>query len=125
MGHERRRCASIAFGLTACLSVALLVCLRSALGQTTTAPAPTAATAAPEQTRDAAQQNTPAALIVLQGPIDDFNRDALFRRFAQARGAGAKTVILRIDTYGGLVTAGLDISRFIKRQNDLHTIALV
>ena len=34
-------------------------------------------------------------------------------------------MILQINTYGGLVTAALDISRFIKRQDDLHTIAFV
>src|SRR5256885_14040782 len=66
-----------------------------------------------------------AAVVVLQGTIDEFNRDQLFKRFAEARAAGATTAILRIDTYGGLVTAGLDISRFIKRQTDLHTIAFV
>ena len=31
----------------------------------------------------------------------------------------------RIDTYGGIVTSGLDISRFIKQQTDVHTIAFV
>src|SRR3954470_23379343 len=59
-------------------------------------------------------EKSATAVIVLKGQIDDFNRDELFKRFASARAAGAKTVVLRIDTYGGLVTAGLDISRFIK-----------
>src|SRR3954464_1452501 len=72
-------------------------------------------------------QPTPhkAAVVVLEGPIDDYSRDMLFKRFADARAVGADTIILRIDTYGGLVTAGLDISRFIKAQSDLHTIAFV
>ena len=34
-------------------------------------------------------------------------------------------VILNIDTYGGLLTSGLEISRFIKRQDDLHTVAYI
>jgi membrane-bound serine protease (ClpP class) len=70
-------------------------------------------------------QTHKAAVVVLQGEIDDYSRDTLMRRFSDARAIGADTVILRIDTYGGLVTAGLDISRFIKQQSDLHTIAFV
>jgi len=66
-----------------------------------------------------------AAVVVVNGRIDDYERDALMRRFDQARAAGAKTVIVEIDTYGGLVTSALDISRYIKRQTDLHTIAFV
>jgi membrane-bound serine protease (ClpP class) len=66
-----------------------------------------------------------AAIVLLKGPIDDFSRRSLERRFAEARASGAHTVILQIDTYGGLVTSALDMSRFIKRQNDLHTIAFV
>src|SRR5581483_7562427 len=79
------------------------------------------------QTQPATAPSTPhkAAVVVLQGPIDDYSRDMLFKRFADARAVGADTVILRIDTYGGMVTAGLDISRFIKQQNDIHTIAFV
>ncbi len=86
--------------------------------------------AASAQTQPAtapASPSTPhkAAVVVLQGEIDDYNRDQLMKRFADARAIGADTVILRIDTYGGMVTAGLDISRFIKSQTDLHTIAFV
>jgi membrane-bound serine protease (ClpP class) len=66
-----------------------------------------------------------AAVVVLQGEIDDYNRDMVMKRFADARSAGAKVVILSIDTYGGMVTSGLDISRFIKQQSDLHTVAIV
>lgn len=67
----------------------------------------------------------PAVVIRLSGEVDDYNRDQLVRRFQRARAAGAKTVILEIDTYGGLVTAGLDISRFLKNQTDLRVIAYV
>ena len=70
-------------------------------------------------------QSHKAAVVVLQGEIDDYSRDTLMRRFANARAVGADTIILQIDTYGGLVTAGLDISRFIKQQSDLHTIAFI
>jgi membrane-bound serine protease (ClpP class) len=74
---------------------------------------------------DRSQAQTAAVVIDLSGQIDNFNRDMLLRHFADARKLGAQTVILRIDTWGGLVTAGLDISRFLKRQDDLHVIAYV
>ena len=56
--------------------------------------------------------------MLLDGMIDDFNRDSLIKRIDRARELGADTIILQIDTYGGLVTAGLDISRF--KRNGLH-----
>jgi membrane-bound serine protease (ClpP class) len=85
------------------------------------------ASAAFAQTQPATTQpaHHKAAVVVLEGQIDDYTRDTLFKRFADARASGADTVILSIDTYGGLVTAGLDISSFIKQQKDLHTIAFV
>ena len=69
--------------------------------------------------------NTPAAVVGLSGEIDDFNRDSFFKRFRTAKSNGAKTIIVEIDTWGGLVTAGLDISRFLKSQSEVHTIAYV
>jgi membrane-bound serine protease (ClpP class) len=68
---------------------------------------------------------TPVAVVRLQGKIDDFNRDTFFNHFKQAKAAGAKVIIVDLDTYGGLVTSGLDISRFLKSQNEVHTIAFV
>lgn len=68
---------------------------------------------------------SPAAVVGLSGEIDDYNRDGFIRRFNHAKAAGAKTIIVDIDTWGGLVTAGLDISRFLKSQSDVHTIAYV
>src|SRR5207253_2697378 len=66
---------------------------------------------------------TPVAVVALSGHVDDYTRDVLKRRFASARAAGAQTIIVKLDTYGGLVTSALDISRFIKSQRDIHTIA--
>src|SRR4051812_14116559 len=68
---------------------------------------------------------TPAVVITLKGVIDDYSRDALIKRFDEARALGAKVVILKLNTPGGLVAAGLDISRFLKQQDDLHIIAYV
>lgn len=64
-------------------------------------------------------------VIPVSDMIDDYNRDFIKKRFDMAREMGATTVILKIDSYGGLVTSALDISRFIKQQTDLHTIAYV
>jgi membrane-bound serine protease (ClpP class) len=96
--------------------LALVGCLLTALalpcrGEPTTAPA----------TADLQR----AAVITLEGVIDDYSRDALFKRFDEARRLGANVVILKLNTPGGLVTAGLDISRFLKRQDDLHIVAFV
>jgi membrane-bound serine protease (ClpP class) len=66
-----------------------------------------------------------AAVVVIKGQIDDFERDQLVRNFDRARAVGAKTVVVQINTYGGLVTSGLDISNFLKRQTDLRTIAFI
>src|SRR5580698_4863020 len=65
------------------------------------------------------------AIVQLSGEINDFDRDQFIRHFNDARAAGAQTVIVNLDTYGGLVTSGLEISHFLKRQSDIHTIAYV
>lgn len=88
-------------------------------------PAAWVGTAKAQSTQPQPSQSTPAVIITLQGVIDDYNRDQLFKRFDDARKLGAKVVILKLNTPGGLVTAGLDISRFLKLQNDLHIVAFV
>lgn len=79
----------------------------------------------PATTTPSSAAPTPTVVIQLSGTVDDFNRDALKKRFADARELGATTVILDVDTYGGAVSSALDISRFIKQQKDLRTIAFV
>ena len=66
-----------------------------------------------------------AAIIALNGQIDDYTRDGLIRRFERAKEAGAQVVILDIDSPGGLVTSSLEISLYLKRQDNVHTIAYV
>src|SRR4051812_41027073 len=91
-----------------------LVCTGPARGEAVapaTAPAAAAGNAA---ARPAPPAGSPAAVVTLAGQVDDYNRDALKRNFAKARKAGAKVVILRVDTWGGLVTSAEDISRFIR-----------
>ena len=65
-----------------------------------------------------------AVVVEADGEVDNFMRDSIKSRFETAKQLGAEVVILKLDTYGGLVTAGLDISRFIK-QYDVYTICFV
>ena len=81
--------------------------------------------AAAPATNPSAAASVKTVVITIAGEIDDYNRDQLFRKFDDAKKLGAKVVILNVDTYGGLLTSGLDISRFIKRQDDLHVVAYV
>lgn len=66
-----------------------------------------------------------AVVVELKGDIDEFHRVSLMKRFEQARKLGAGTIILQINTYGGLVTSGLEISQFLRRQDDIHVIAFI
>ena len=106
------------------------------LGQSATRPAtePVAAEVSAATQPAVAYQPPPAykpppagktAIVQLTGEINDYNKDRLFREFQQAKDMGAQTIILDLDTYGGLVTSGLEISRFMKRQDGIHVIAYV
>jgi membrane-bound serine protease (ClpP class) len=66
-----------------------------------------------------------AVVVEAEGEVDNFMRDSIKSRIGTARNLGAEVVILKLDTYGGLVTAGLDISRFIKQQDDLYILCYV
>ncbi|MEM1011448.1 MAG: ATP-dependent Clp protease proteolytic subunit [Planctomycetota bacterium] len=56
-----------------------------------------------------------AAVIIADGMVDNFFRDGILRRLQMAEAEGVDAVILSINTYGGLVTAGLETSRAIKQ----------
>jgi membrane-bound serine protease (ClpP class) len=90
-----------------------------------TAAGPSRAAQAVDSSSPAPGGLAPAAVVRLEGTIDNYNRDHFCKRFNKARATGAKTIIVDLDTYGGLVTAGLDISRFLKNQSDVRTIAFV
>ena len=97
-----------------------LIALCAAAPSATTRPATTAPTPP-----DLSGPPTPAAVITFKGEVDDYSRDELFKRFNQAKAAGAKVIILKLNTPGGLVSAGMDISSFLRSQTDVHTIAYV
>jgi membrane-bound serine protease (ClpP class) len=80
------------------------------------------AQAVPEASKFADQ---PAAIVPMTGQIDDSTTEQLIRRFDKAKSLGAKVIVVAIDSPGGQVPASMDISRFLKRQTDVHTIAWV
>jgi membrane-bound serine protease (ClpP class) len=96
----------------ACLSLIAMLALPRAFAEQATAPASTTA-------------SHKTVVVAIDGTIDESTVREVEKRFAQARQLGADTVILRLDTPGGLAIAGLDISRFLKQQDDLHVIAYV
>lgn len=67
----------------------------------------------------------PAAIVSLDGGIDNYTQADLQRRIERAKAAGAKVVVIDIDSPGGLVTASLEISLYLKRQDGIRTIAFV
>lgn len=73
-----------------------------------------------QQTRPATPATLPsnrsAAVVQLEGEINDYSFNDLKRRFREAQDQGVGAIIVEIDSYGGLVTAGLETSRFIKQQ---------
>ena len=67
----------------------------------------------------------PAAIVPLVGQIDSYSAREFLRRFDKAREQGAKTIIVSINSPGGGVAESLQISRYLKRQTDVHTVAFV
>lgn len=68
----------------------------------------------------------PAAVVELTGEINDFSARVFEKHVASAREAGAKTILLHINTPGGVVTSALRMSQFIKRQRtDVQFVAVV
>src|SRR5262249_22494417 len=66
-----------------------------------------------------------AAIVTIKDEIDDVTFRSLTRRVDEARKAGASTIILELDTPGGMVTSALDICNFLKNVTDLKTVAWV
>lgn len=85
-----------------------------------TRPTTTTAPAAAE-----APSNRRAVIIRLEGEINEFTRGSVMNRVEEARRLGAGTVILRIHTPGGMVGPAMEMSRFIKQQEELQVIAFV
>ncbi|MDB5326589.1 MAG: hypothetical protein JWM57_2158 [Phycisphaerales bacterium] len=68
----------------------------------------------------------PAAVVELSGEINDYTAEVFEKHVAAARSAGAKTILLKLNTPGGVVVAALRMSQSIKRQRaDVHFVAVV
>ena len=104
------------------VGVALLFCLASYLAGQATAPVD-----AVEAGHVLQPPHQKAALIKLHGEVDDMMLNSLQRRVDLARKAGCTLIVFEMDTFGGLVTSAIDISKFIKRLPDekIATVAWV
>ena len=68
----------------------------------------------------------PAAVVQFSGEVNDYSADVFEHHVAAAKSAGAKTILLELDTPGGAVVAALRMSQFIKQQRaDVRFVAVV
>lgn len=68
---------------------------------------------------------SPAAVIQLHDEINQSTKNYFIASFNNAVANGAKTIIIDLDTYGGIVTSALEISNFIKSHKDIRTLVYV
>ena len=68
---------------------------------------------------------TKAVVVQVNGAIDDFTTLHLKKRFEEAKKHGAKVIVVSMNTPGGGVGAALDISRFLRSQDDVYVVAYV
>jgi membrane-bound serine protease (ClpP class) len=67
----------------------------------------------------------PTTVIDLRGAIDDYAKQVLLEHIDQARKAGSKTIIFRLNTPGGALGPTLELTRTLRGISDLHTIAYI
>ena len=65
------------------------------------------------------------AIITLHNEITDITTDSLRRRIEQARAVGATTIILDMNTPGGLVTSSIEIADMLRNLEGIKTVAWV
>jgi membrane-bound serine protease (ClpP class) len=92
----------------------------ASLGLTFGAPAP-AGTTAPSATKG----QSSAAIISIEGEINDVTFSSLKRRVELARQRGANLLILEMNTPGGLVSSALEICTYLKNITEVRTVAWV
>lgn len=89
-----------------------------------------AAGADAEVDADAAEEGATrpvVAILRVEGMIYDFVLESLQRRLERALEQGATTIVIELDTPGGMVTSALDICRFLKslRSQSIRTVAWI
>lgn len=65
------------------------------------------------------------AIITLHDEITDISRDSLGRRIELAKADGATTIILDMNTPGGLVTSSIEIADMLRNLEGIRTVAWV
>lgn len=65
------------------------------------------------------------AILTLHDEITDISRDSLKRRIDQATDTGATTIILDMNTPGGLVTSSIEIADMLRNLEGVRTVAWV
>lgn len=65
------------------------------------------------------------AILSLRDEITDITSDSLRRRIQLAKDAGATTIILDMNTPGGLVTSSIEIADMLRNLEGIHTVAWV
>ncbi len=86
--------------------------------------------AAPGETQPASAVNimpsgANVAVIPIEGMIYDFVLESLKRRVDRAVDEGATVIVIELDTPGGVVTSALEISKYIKSEIPVYTIAWI
>lgn len=66
-----------------------------------------------------------AAVISIHGPINGYTELSFNRRLEQARAAGATTIILELNTPGGMLEPTLKMTRTLRALSDMRTVAFV
>ena len=108
--------------------MALVVILGAGLlarGQTVS---PSPATTLPTVTAEpeaATQMSETAAVVKLHGVVDDYSKSMLLQRMERAKTEGAGTIILELNTPGGIVSAAQEITRYLRSQDKTHIVAFV
>lgn len=105
---QRHRLLSLLLALTALLSLAA-----ATLAQSTSPAAPST------------QPSKTAAVIRIQGTIDDYSMDVVASHIDLAISGGAKVLIFDFDTPGGGVGATLDMTRKLRGLQNVRTIAFI
>lgn len=109
-----------------CVPVMLMTLMSAMLmGSAALAQTTAATTQATTTQATTAPLGNSAAVVVLSGRIDDYTKDSVIKRMDRAKAEGAKTIILELNTPGGQVTSALDITRYLRSQTDVRTVAYV
>ena len=104
----------------AAIGVGCLVCLLALAGRAWGLDSPAVG---PGETAAVKLEN--AVVIPIRGAINEFSEQSFEKRLREARGLGATTIIIELDTPGGMVGPSMEISRLVRNTEDLRFIAYI